>query len=109
MRRILVENARRKNRVKHGGGWRRDPLDAVPTAVKEPADELLAVDELLEQLAAVDARAAEVVKLHFFAAMTLDEVAAALEPGDKTGIGGLGGLVQDDVLSCGRQDRFTEG
>jgi RNA polymerase sigma factor (TIGR02999 family) len=84
MRRILVENARRKSRAKHGGKFRRDPLDVVLTAVKEPADEVLAVDESLEQLAAIDARSAEVVKLHFFAAMTLEEVAAVLEISTRT-------------------------
>ncbi len=84
MRRILVENARRKRQEKQGGKLRRDPMSAVLMVAKEPADEVLAVDESLEKLAAIDARSAQVVKLHFFAAMTLDEVAAALEISTRT-------------------------
>ncbi|MEO7298442.1 MAG: ECF-type sigma factor, partial [Verrucomicrobiota bacterium] len=66
MRRILVESARRKKRVKHGGQLERVDLDAVDLPLPLPDDELLALDEALDRLAVVDARAAEVVKLCFF-------------------------------------------
>jgi RNA polymerase sigma factor (TIGR02999 family) len=79
MRRILVESARRKRRIKHGGRLQRHSTSDVELAVEVPADDVLAVDESLEKLAEVDAQAAQVVKLHFFAGMTLDEVAAALD------------------------------
>jgi RNA polymerase sigma factor (TIGR02999 family) len=76
MRRILVENARRKKRTRHGGGLRRvEPADH---PAPEPADELLALDEALTRLAAEDAVAARVVELHHFAGLGHEEVAAAL-------------------------------
>jgi RNA polymerase sigma factor (TIGR02999 family) len=75
MRRILVENARRKQRIKHGGALHRVELDDVANKQDE---NLLAIDELLDALAAVDAQAAQVVKLHFFAGLAMDEVAQAL-------------------------------
>src|SRR3954462_13797659 len=65
MRRILVENARRKNRARHGGGMRRLDLDAA-LSVAEPADDLLALDEALNRLAAVDPLAARLVALRYF-------------------------------------------
>ena len=73
MRRILVEQARRKKRIKHGGGWRRDvggELNLIATGelnlVPDAEDEVLSVHEALDDLATVDAQAAQVVKLHFF-------------------------------------------
>ncbi|MFL5340030.1 MAG: ECF-type sigma factor [Gemmataceae bacterium] len=78
MRRILVENARRKGRVKHGGGRRRvEWTGAIPDPAQAP-DDLLAFDDALEKLAAEDAAAAEIVKLHVFAGLTLEETAQAL-------------------------------
>ncbi len=84
MRRILVERARRKRRFKHGGNLHRHSTNDVDLAVETPPDEVLVVDESLEKLAAVDAQSAQVVKLHFFGGMTLDEVAAALEISSRT-------------------------
>jgi RNA polymerase sigma factor (TIGR02999 family) len=84
MRRILVENARRKKRVKHGGEFKRIDLSNLDKVADSSADELLAVDESLGALAAVDAQAAEVVRLHFFAGLTLDEVASVLERSART-------------------------
>ena len=79
MRRILVENARRKRRLKHGGARRRVELDEAALAVDgPPADELLAVDEALERLAAEDPQAAELVKLHYFAGLTVEQAAELL-------------------------------
>jgi RNA polymerase sigma factor (TIGR02999 family) len=77
MRRILVENARRKKRDKHGGGRRRVELPDLPAADQEP-DELLALDDALAKLAAEDPAAAEVVKLRLYAGLSVEEAAAAL-------------------------------
>jgi RNA polymerase sigma factor (TIGR02999 family) len=78
MRRILIENARRKKREKHGGGWQRIELAEDVLVVHPTPDKLLAVDEAITHLAAQDAAAAEVVKLHFFTGMTLEQVADCL-------------------------------
>src|SRR6476620_10463267 len=63
MRRILVENARRKRGLKHGGDYRRVNLDEAVSCVPEPADDLLALSDALDRLAREDARKAELVKL----------------------------------------------
>jgi RNA polymerase sigma factor (TIGR02999 family) len=78
MRRILVENARRKKRIRHGGGLHQVELNDDLPAQDEPSSDLLAVDEALEQLAAADPQAAQLVKLHFFAGFTIEEVAGLL-------------------------------
>ena len=78
MRRILVESARRKKRLKHGGELERGDLDAVEVPLPVPTDELLALDEALDRLTEVDARAAEVVKLCFFVGLTQEQAAKEL-------------------------------
>ncbi len=80
MRRILVEKARRRKRVKHGGLHQRADLLNVDVADEEtdPVG-LLAIDEALEQLSTEDPRKAELVKLRYFAGLSLEETAAALE------------------------------
>ena len=78
MRRILVENARRKRGAKHGGGRRRVPLAEVHRVAESP-DDLLALDDALGKLAAEDAPAAELVKLRVFAGLSVEEAADALE------------------------------
>jgi RNA polymerase sigma factor (TIGR02999 family) len=78
MRRILVENARRKKAAKAGGGWDRQPLIDADLAVDTSGDDLFAVDEALSRLAAEDPRAARLVELRFFLGMTLDDAAAHL-------------------------------
>jgi len=78
MRRILVERARRKASSKRGGGFKRHVLDEARFAAPDRADELLALDEALSQLAEVDAVAAELVKLRFFSGLTNDQAAKAL-------------------------------
>jgi RNA polymerase sigma factor (TIGR02999 family) len=75
MRRILVESARRKMRVKHGGQLERVGLDEVELQLTLPDDQVLALDEALERLEAVDARAAEMVKHCFFVGLTQPEAA----------------------------------
>jgi RNA polymerase sigma factor (TIGR02999 family) len=90
MRRILVEQARRKKRIKHGGGWRRDvgELNLIATGelnlVPDAEEEVLSVHAALDRLAAIDAQAAQVVKLHFFAGLTLEDVASVLEISSRT-------------------------
>jgi RNA polymerase sigma factor (TIGR02999 family) len=79
MRRILVENARRKASVKHGGGRLQVELDASALAAPQPPDEILALDDALTKLATVDESAARLVHLHHFAGQTLDEAADLLE------------------------------
>ena len=78
MRRILVENARRKLRQRHGGGQQRHELDALEPASPQTPEELVALSEALDQLASANAQAAELVKLRFFAGLTNEEAAAAL-------------------------------
>ncbi len=78
MRRILIERARRYARHKHGAGQRRVALDG-DLAIAEPdADDLLSLDRCLDRLEQRDAAMARVVKLRFFAGLTVDETAAAL-------------------------------
>jgi RNA polymerase sigma factor (TIGR02999 family) len=71
MRRILVENARRKKRTKHGGDRRRVDLDS-RISVNDEADDLVALDEAVSRLAVQDSPAAELVKLHFFAGLPVE-------------------------------------
>jgi RNA polymerase sigma factor (TIGR02999 family) len=78
MRRILVEAARRRNAEKRGGGRGRADLDEAILGGGRSPDELLELDDLLEQLAAANPQAAEVVKLRFFAGLTGDQAAATL-------------------------------
>jgi RNA polymerase sigma factor (TIGR02999 family) len=78
MRRILVENARRKRTAKRGGGRARQELDVERLAAPEPREDLLALDEALTRLAAADPRAAELVQLRYFAGLTLPESARLL-------------------------------
>jgi RNA polymerase sigma factor (TIGR02999 family) len=78
MRRILIDNARRKVSEKRGGKRQRLDLDHVSPAAPEAAEELVALDEALEQLAASDGLKAEVVKLRFFAGLTMPQIAKVL-------------------------------
>ena len=77
MRRILVENARRKHSVRHGGGCERVDLDEA-MSLPEPRQDLLALDEALARLAEKQPLKAELVKLRFFAGLTMPEAAQAL-------------------------------
>jgi RNA polymerase sigma factor (TIGR02999 family) len=79
MRRILVEKARRKKRVKHGGARLRVDLEAVGFLAKGPSVDLEALDEALTKLAAEDPDKAELVKLRFFAGLTMPEIAQVLK------------------------------
>jgi RNA polymerase sigma factor (TIGR02999 family) len=84
MRRILVENARRKQRVRHGGGLQRVELDDDFLAVEGPAEDVLAIDEALNELAGRDAQTAELVRLHYFAGLTMEQAAEILRISPRT-------------------------
>jgi RNA polymerase sigma factor (TIGR02999 family) len=78
MRRILVDNARRKRSRKHGGGRQREDLEDVDLAAPEPSEDVLALDEALTRLAARDPVKAELVKLRYFAGLSLPQAAEVL-------------------------------
>jgi RNA polymerase sigma factor (TIGR02999 family) len=86
MRRILVENARSKHRLKRGGRHGRADIDVDELAEfgREGSDELLAVDGALDRLAALDPMAAELVKLRYFAGFTIAQAAEVLSISPRT-------------------------
>ena len=84
MRRILVDNARRKLSQKRGGGRARLDVDTVEVAAPEESDELLALNEALDKLALADPPAAELVKLRYFAGLSLAEAASVLDVSSRT-------------------------
>jgi RNA polymerase sigma factor (TIGR02999 family) len=79
MRRILVENARRKGRLKRGGDLGRQDIQVHEPVLEGPVTDVLAIDEALEQLAREHPAKAELVKLRYFAGLTLAEAASALD------------------------------
>lgn len=83
MRRILIERARRKARLKHGGGHQRITLDDVSGDEPDP-EELLKIDEILKRLEARDSEMSQVVKLRYFAGLTVKETANALNISPRT-------------------------
>jgi RNA polymerase sigma factor (TIGR02999 family) len=84
MRRILVDNARRKSSVKHGGNLDRVELDEGELAVSERCLDLIALDEALDKLESLDNRKAQVVKLRFFAGLSIAQAAEALQISEST-------------------------
>jgi RNA polymerase sigma factor (TIGR02999 family) len=78
MRHILVDRARRKAAVRHGGGWQRIDLDNVVLAAETTDENILLINEALEKLATHDAEAAELVKLRFFTGLTFPQAAEVL-------------------------------
>jgi len=87
MRRILIERARRRRSLRHGGGWQRVDVDDPGIAIPAPArneDEMLDVHEALDALAVHDARKAELVKLAYFAGFTIAEAAGILDISEPT-------------------------
>lgn len=78
MRRILIDNARRKNSQKRGGNWRRTEMDITGVGFDTPSDEVLQVHEVLDQFAEIDPESAELVKLRFFAGLTQQQAADIL-------------------------------
>ena len=78
MRRILIENARRKKRLKHGGDHQEVDIEEAEVTISGPCDDLLALDEALEKLAEADKVKADLVKLRFFAGLTNEQAAQVL-------------------------------
>ena len=79
MRRILVDNARRKQRLRHGGNRQRVDLDDACTAIEGPSDDLIALDEALAKFAVEEPVKADLVKLRYFAGLTIEQAAEILE------------------------------
>ncbi len=75
MRRILVDNARRKRALKRGGDRDRVNLDELSLSITGPSDDIIALSEALDKLTAHDSAVADMVKLHYFSGLTLDQVA----------------------------------
>jgi RNA polymerase sigma factor (TIGR02999 family) len=84
MRRILIENARRKCRLKHGGQQERVSVDVVELAETTPEEKVLLIDDAIERLQAEDPERARVVVLKFFGGFTNQEVAASLDVTERT-------------------------
>jgi RNA polymerase sigma factor (TIGR02999 family) len=78
MRRILVENARRKHSLKRGGALARQELDAAELLAPQPREDLVALDEALTQLAETDPQAAQLVQLRYFGSLSIPEAARVL-------------------------------
>jgi RNA polymerase sigma factor (TIGR02999 family) len=78
MRRILVENARRKKRLRHGAGGHRHDLEDFDLVGEAPSEDLLSLDDALDRLARTDPAAAKLVTLRYFAGLTMKEAADAL-------------------------------
>src|SRR5882724_9205846 len=84
MRRILTDNARRKLRVRHGGGQQRVELEDHATAADSEASHILAVSDALEKLGQIDAQRAELVKLRYFIGLSFAEAAEVLSVSEPT-------------------------
>jgi RNA polymerase sigma factor (TIGR02999 family) len=84
MRRILIDNARRKQRIKHGGGQQKIDLNDAEIAIETPSDDLIALDEALEKLAKTDKVKADLIKLRYFAGLTLEQAAGLLNLPERT-------------------------
>ncbi len=84
MRRILVDNARRKKCIKHGGDHKKVDLSSVEATADTPSDDVIALDEALDRLREEDHLAAELVKLRYFAGLTLEQTAKALKISSST-------------------------
>ncbi len=84
MRRILIERARSKHRLRRGGDWQRVDLERVTVALEDPEETVLAVHEALDRLASRDPLKAEIVKLRYFVGMSHQEIATALGVAEPT-------------------------
>ena len=84
MRRILIDRARRKSSLRHGGGQARVDIQQIDLASPDADDQILAVSEALDKLAAQDPVEAELVKLRYFAGMTVEEAAGLLDISPRT-------------------------
>ena len=84
MRQILIDHARARGRIKRGGGVRREFADVAELADEQDPGQIMALDEAISRLEKQEPRAAEVVKLRFFAGLTVEETAEALELSERT-------------------------
>jgi RNA polymerase sigma factor (TIGR02999 family) len=84
MRRILVDNARRKRSIRHGGNRQKLSLTEDFLAIEDPKDDLLALNEALDKLANEDPKLAELIKLRYFAGLTLEQIAKMMGIGRRT-------------------------
>ena len=84
MRRILVERARRRQRLRHGGGWERVEADAVEIPVALDDEKIIQVNEALDKLESESPEEAQIVKMKFFVGMKSEEIADALGVSEKT-------------------------
>lgn len=84
MRRILIDNARRRQALRHGGGQVRMDIEQIDLAMPAPDDQLLAIDEALKRFATLDPNKAELVKLRFFIGLTVEEAARAMSISEAT-------------------------
>ncbi len=84
MRRILIDHARRRGAVKRGGDWRRATLNVASLALDENLDTFLALDEAMLRLEEQDAKAAEVVRLRFYAGLSIEDTARILDVSPRT-------------------------
>jgi RNA polymerase sigma factor (TIGR02999 family) len=78
MRRILIDNARRKQRLKRGGGQQKIDLDEIEFAIEEPSEDIIALDEALKKLAMEDPMKADLVRLRYFAGLNMQQAAKML-------------------------------
>lgn len=78
MRRILIDNARRKQRLRHGGEQEKVDLNEIVLAIEPPSEDLIVLDKALTELAEIDQSKAEIVKLRYFAGLKLEQAAEAL-------------------------------
>jgi RNA polymerase sigma factor (TIGR02999 family) len=99
MRRVLLDRARDKKRLKRGGDWRRLSLDHANLSLDEPDENILALDEALQKLVEEDPVCADLVKLRFFAGLTLAEAASSL---------GIARRSADRIWSFARSWLFNE-
>ncbi len=84
MRRILTDNARKKLRVRHGGGQQRVNLEDCTTAIESEPDHILAVSDALEKFAQIDQKRADLVKLRYFVGLSFEEAAEVLSISEPT-------------------------
>ncbi len=84
MRRILVDNARHKRSIRHGGHHQKVSLTGAFLSIEDPKDDLLVLNEALDKLANEDQKLAELIKLRYFAGLTLDQIAEIMGIGRRT-------------------------
>jgi RNA polymerase sigma factor (TIGR02999 family) len=99
MRRIIIDNARRKGAARHGGGWERVNIDEIQVATQMPSEQLLVVDETLERFARLYPQAAELVRLRFYTGVSQQQAAELL---------GVARRTADRLWSFARAWLFTE-